>query len=199
MTNLDVAKMRIAFGLVGIVATSLSWTPPAHAATPRPAAGCALVATTAWVIPASRVNAATRLTVTGTSAGPSCARARLNYTITNARGRVLFRQTYQSEAVAPFQEVRTRAQMQAALVDWIKPTNQANFLANLPNWVAGADGPEEREFGFTPAETMTREEYLGIIASRTPTRCYVQGIESINCVIYHGGVVDPFGVQQFPG
>lgn len=89
--------------------------------------------------------------------------------------------------------------MQAALADWILPVNRSNFKAGLPDWLPGADAPVEQEFGFTPAETMTREEYLGIKGDRTPLRCYVQGMESINCVIFHGGVIDPFGLQAFPG
>jgi hypothetical protein len=197
--DFKLGKIMRTFGLVGACVTSLIFVAPAQAVTPKSGASCAMVATTPWAIPASRVNPATRLTITGRSTGPSCAHAGLSYTITNARGRVIFQQRYQADSVAPFLEVRNRVQMQAALIEWIKPTNQVNFLANLPNWPAGADAPVQEEFGFTPAETMTREEYRGIIASRTPTRCYVQGIESINCVIYHDGVIDPFGVQQFPG
>jgi hypothetical protein len=190
--------LGLALVFLGNVAVAI---PPqaaqAQAARPRP--GCNLIAATHWAIPASRDTPATQVRITGRSIGSNCARAGLSYTITNARGRVLFRQTYQAENVAPFGEVRTRTQMQRALADWIKPVNGPTFLANLPNWVAGADAPEEREFGFMPAETMTREDYLGIIRSRSPIRCYVQGIESINCVLYHGGVIDPFGVQSFPG
>jgi hypothetical protein len=178
-----------------IVASLTILVSVAHAAPPR----CDLVSTQNWTIPAMQGSPATTLRVIGRSTGRSCARAALSYTILNARGRVLFRQTHQSQFVAPFAQVRTRSQMRAALTDWIKPVNRANFKAGLPDWLAGADAPEAREFGFTPAETMTREEYLGIKADATPLRCYVQGMESINCVIFHGGVIDPFGIQAFPG
>lgn len=183
-----------AIACAGVASLTVSVS-AAQAAPPR----CDLTSTQNWIIPAMQGSAATTLRVIGRSTGRRCSKAALSYTILNARGRVLFRKNYQSEFVAPFTQVRTRTQMAAALTDWIRPVNRANFKADLPDWLPGADAPVEREFGFTPAETMTREEYLGIKGDRTPLRCYVQGIESINCVIYHGGVVDPFGVQAFPG
>jgi hypothetical protein len=188
-----------AYNLAGLVSALIIGTSALPSTTMAASQGCALTSATNWTIPAARGSAATTLRVIGRSSGRSCAKAALSYTILNARGRVVFRQTYQSDAVATFIGVRTQNQMRGALTDWIRPVNGVSFRANLPDWLVGADGPVEREFGFTPAETMTREEYLGIKGDRTPIRCYVQGIESINCLIYHGGVVDPFGVQQFPG
>jgi hypothetical protein len=168
----------------------------ALAAAPR----CFLQASVNWVIPATTDTPATILRITGTSTGRYCARANLIYTINAVQGQVLFRQTFPPQSVAPFRDVATPSQMRSALRQWVaQPVNRANFKANLPDWLPGADGPVEREFGFTPAETLTREEYLGIKGDSTPLRCFVQGIESINCVIYHGGVVDPFGIQAFPG
>ncbi len=175
-----------------------------QAATPRPATGnsaqnCAVSVAQAWVIPATATTRATRLRVEAFSNGPTCAKAVVVYVIRDASATVLFHEAYQSEFVATTAEARTPAQMRAALTEWTSTGTARQFHASLPNWLAGASAPVQTEFPFMPDEGITRQDYLAIKAARTPALCYVQGMESLNCVIYRNGKVEPFGLQSFPG
>ena len=171
---------------------------PAHAAArasdSAPSPRCTAFASAPWV------NGPTpRLKLEAFSDGPSCAKAVAVITIRNAAGSVLFSHSYIGEVLAPTSGVRTIVQMRAALNSWLQAGRDRSIHANLPNWVAGADEPVDTEFPFMPDETITRADYLAIKANRTPIVCYVQGMESLNCLVYRNGDMEPFGIQTFPG
>jgi hypothetical protein len=133
------------------------------------------------------------------SDGPTCENAVIVYVMRGPNGNVLYQQAHQAQFVATTSTARTRAEMTMALLRWIAPTSTHAFYDNLPDWKEGASSPETKEFGFYPDTAITREDYLRIKSLRLSVRCYVQGMESMNCLIFEQGLFTHFGVQAFPG
>lgn len=69
----------------------------------------------------------------------------------------------------------------------------------LPEWPANADSPQNGEFPFYPAEGVTRDLYNQVRDANVPLYCYVQGMESSNCLALRDGALESVGVQSFPG
>lgn len=90
--------------------------------------------------------------------------------------------------------------MQAALAEWIDPARNTTLQTSsaLPEWPASTEFPTNGEFPFYP-EGFTREAYNALRAAHLPLYCYVQGMESMACIVYGDGGVDKVGVQTFPG
>jgi hypothetical protein len=158
------------------------------------ASRCTTFAATPWV-----GGPTPRLNIEAFSDGPSCAKAVAVFVVRDASGAVLYSDSYQTRFVLPLSEARTRAHMQTALQRWMVGLSSANQNANLPNWLSGASAPVDREFGFTPAEGITRSDYLAVKSGSVPLLCYVQGMESIKCLVYRNGGMEDFGIQAFPG
>jgi hypothetical protein len=140
-----------------------------------------------------------RVRIEAFSDGPSCAKAVAVIVVRDVLGSVLYSDSYQTQFVLPLSEARSRTQLQAALQNWMTGVNGASLKNNLPDWVRGATAPIEKEFGFSPAEGITRDDYLAIKSGRAPLLCYVQGMESIKCLVYRNGGFQDFGIQAFPG
>jgi hypothetical protein len=140
-----------------------------------------------------------RLKIEAFSDGPSCAKAVAVFVVRDAAGTVLYSDSHQTRFVLPLSEARTRAQLQTALQRWMVGISSTNQKNSLPDWPRGAATPVDTEFGFTPAEGITREDYLAVKSGRAPLLCYVQGMESIRCLVYRNGGIDVFGIQAFPG
>jgi hypothetical protein len=132
------------------------------------------------------------------SDGPSCAKAVIVYVVRDSKGRIIYSQSHVSQFVAITRDARTPRQMRAALRDWVSLRNSALTSSSLPDWLPNADGPVPREFGFTPDPSISRATYLAIRASRSPILCYVQGIESLRCLVWRNNQLEPLGIQQFP-
>lgn len=167
---------------------------PAQSAPAQARVRCATYVATPWT-----GGPTPRFKVEAFSDGPTCAKAVAVIVVRDASGTVLYSDSHKTEFVSPLSDAQTRAQLQTALQRWIGGVSGANLRANLPNWNLGAAGPVDTEFGFTPAEGMTREEYLAIKAGRAPLLCYVQGMESLRCLVYRNGGLEIFGIQAFPG
>jgi hypothetical protein len=140
-----------------------------------------------------------RLKIEAFSEGPTCAKAVTVFVVRDASGDVLYSESHQSQFVMPLSDARTRAQMQTALRSWVTSINGASIRAGLPDWRSGAEAPVDQEFGFLPAEGMSRTDYLAIKTGRMPLLCYVQGMESLKCLVYRNGGFEDFGIQLFPG
>jgi hypothetical protein len=176
--------------ILGLAALALIPMAQAQPSAPR----CNVFVSTLWA------NGPTpKLKVEAISDGPSCAKAVITFVVRDNTGKVLHNQSFISEFVATTSEARTPTQMRAALRNWIGIQGGLVTNASLPNWLAGATAPEGREFGFTPDESITRADYLTIRNGRAPILCYVQGIESLNCLVWRNNGLEPFGVQAFPG
>ncbi len=133
------------------------------------------------------------------SNGPSCRKALVVFVIRNLERQILHTQAYQAAQLATFGVVRTRDDMNLALADWTGPGKRENDHDLLTDWPIGANKPIAREFGLIIDPSITRAHYLAIKANRTPYVCYVQGMESMKCLVLQRGVLKPFGIQRFPG
>jgi hypothetical protein len=164
------------------------------AAAPAPTPRCTAYSTATWA-----ASATVRLKLEAFSDGPTCAKSVAVFVVRDSAGTVLYSESHQSEFVMSLAGARNRQQMQAALSDWVRVGKGANFTANLPNWVSGATAPVETEFGFMPNDGITRADYLAVKTSRAPLLCYVQGMESLRCLVYRNNGLEDFGIQSFPG
>jgi hypothetical protein len=92
--------------------------------------------------------------------------------------------------------------MKAALGDWVdQRASTVKTTADLPEWAEGAETPMLGEFTFYPESGMDRETWNAVRAAKAPAFCYVQGMESMACVMLdkESGYVSKLGVQTFPG
>jgi hypothetical protein len=163
-------------------------------ASPRTASRCVVSASTLW-----QDGPTPNLRVEAFSDGPTCAKSVSTIVVRTHTGAVVHNSSYVSEFVLPLSDARTTGDMRTALRHWIGTRGGRFDHAALPNWLATKTEPEPKEFGFIPAEGLSRTDYLAIKANRTPVFCYVQGIESLNCLVWRNNSLQPFGVQQFPG
>jgi hypothetical protein len=155
------------------------------------AAGCAAVAATEWQ--GFNVEASTR--------GPDCARAAVMLVFrASGSGEIARMETHRAMDLMTLASVDDAAAMETALGEWIDQSSpDFATTADLPEWPANAEAPVSGEFPFYPAEGTTREAYDVIRARAAPLFCYVQGMESINCLALVDGDLDSVGVQTFPG
>jgi hypothetical protein len=138
--------------------------------------------------------------VEATTNGPDCARAVATIVVRNASGEALYTESHVASEVMTLHGAGDPSAMQAALGEWVDGSNQpfANTGA-LPAWAANAEAPSNGEFPFYPTEGHTRETWAALRAHADPIFCYVQGMESMACIIYGDGGIEHLGVQTFPG
>jgi hypothetical protein len=132
--------------------------------------------------------------------GADCATAQATIVVADAGGNALYSETYPVEHVAVLMDMASREQMGAALASWIDQNGEMLSTADkLPDWPAGTPQPTSGEFPFYPEENVTRDDYLAARASGAPLFCFVQGMESIVCLILRDGALTKLGAQSFPG
>ena len=74
--------------------------------------------------------------------------------------------------------------MSKALARWLLEARRQPTSEDLPAWKAADTRPGgDQEFPFTVQEGMTRAEYLAVRDANRPMICYVQGIETVACVV----------------
>ena len=94
----------------------------------------------------------------------------------------------------------TRSAMALALAEWVHfAVRRPQTTADLPPWPQTAGHVTESEFPFYPEEWIDEETYLRLSAQRTPMFCYIQGMESLSCLIEFDDRLEKIGVQSFPG
>ena len=144
------------------------------------------------------------------SNGPDCARAVVALVVRDAKGMALYHFMAKAEDVGIFTSlapapVTNVPKMRAALNDWLLAAGNSkqDRLGSFPKWKVGADGPATMppaEFPFTVNSGVSREDYSKWQKDNLPVFCFVQGIESQNCLILtRDGVVKEVGIQSFPG
>lgn len=137
--------------------------------------------------------------IEATTAGPDCARAVATLVVRNSSGEPIYADVHVTSDVMTLATVQDPAAMQTALTEWVDTSNTAMSLTGaLPEWAANADNPGG-EFPFYVGEGYTRESYAAMRAANDPMFCYVQGMESLSCIIYGDGGIEHIGVQAFPG
>jgi hypothetical protein len=140
-----------------------------------------------------------RLRVEAFSDGPNCANAVVVYVVRDAQGKALYTSSFAANSVSLTAGMTSVPAMRRALTDWLRLAQTPYRHENLPAWPINADGPVLSEFPFMPDATIQRLDYLSIKRARTPILCYVQGMESLKCLVYRNGGLEPFGIQSFPG
>lgn len=157
--------------------------------------GCMAVATTPW-----RPLSGVEFSIEARSAGPDCARAVATLVIRDTQGRALWTDARAAEHVMTLKDARDEQSIRAAMAEWIDPASSTmRTTATLPDWPAGAQGPENGEFPFYPEPHLDRESYEDLRRRNTPMFCYVQGMESLACVAFNENRIEKVGVQSFPG
>lgn len=159
-------------------------------------AGCDARATAQW-----STEADPNASIEAVTAGPDCARAVATLVIRNGSGDPLYATTHMPSQVMTLAQAETTNAMQTALQEWIDPASNTTMPTSsaLPEWPANADSPQNGEFPFYPAEGVTRELYNQVRDANVPMYCYVQGMESLNCLALRDGALESIGVQSFPG
>lgn len=143
--------------------------------------------------------------IAATAAGSACDAGIATLTVTDGAGATLYTGQHQIEPMTStvFAESKTPQKLEAALADWIDPqgATQMRTTAALPDWPAGAEGPDAGEFPFYPEEGMSRDLWLRLRAQDKPLYCFVQGGESMLCLALDAAanMLTPVGVQTFPG
>jgi len=167
-----------------------------QAATQNADAGCAMSVSTPW-----RPLSGTEFTIEAGTMGADCAKAVATIVVRNVQGEVLWAEAHQTEHVMLLAPARDPAAMRMALSEWIAPETNTTMQTTgaLPEWPANADSPQNGEFPFYVNEGETRENYNAIRDANTPMYCYVQGMESLNCLALRDGALQSVGAQAFPG
>lgn len=175
---------------VAVVCAS-ACTPVGNEENATAGSGCTAAAATTWQ----------GLNVEAFARGPDCARAAVTLVFrAAASGEITRMETHRAMDVMTLASVTDTAGMETALAEWIDQTNpEFASSANLPDWPENAEMPMRGDFPFLPTEGTTREAYNVIRTRAAPLFCYVQGMESINCLALVDGDLDSIGVQTFPG
>jgi hypothetical protein len=132
--------------------------------------------------------------------GPDCERAVATLVIRDNSGAPAYIEAHIASQVMTLAGVSDVAAMQTALDEWVNTANpQFASSAALPDWPANAESPASGEFPFYVSEGIDRVTYLDTRSRDVPMFCYVQGMESLNCVALDNGGIASLGVQTFPG
>lgn len=154
-------------------------------------AGCDARSTASWVAGDATYS------VEAATSGPDCARAVGTFVVRDSSGVPVYAEAHLAQHVMMLSHADDTAAMQTALTEWT--TIQAQTSSQLPEWPANAQYPVSGEFPFYPIEGLDRAAYEAVRASNLPTLCYVQGMESLNCLVLEDGGFNAIGVQTFPG
>jgi hypothetical protein len=155
------------------------------AAVPAQAAGnCSASASRAWL---------GGTTIEAFAQGPTCEKAVVTLVIRNMAGNPLFMQAHDTAFLMNFTQApaANAKALGVTLKDWI---SGGGFMTSADRLVL--DG----EFPFTVNEGVGKATLAKYRKEKMPLFCYIQGMESGNCVVLDkdGAVVD-LGVQSFPG
>jgi hypothetical protein len=145
--------------------------------------------------PAENIN----VVVEAASLGATCADAVATIVARDENG-VLWTQAYPVSHVMVLVGANNESAMRVALGDWIDSSNQTFATSSaLPDWPQGSDLPVSGEFPLYVDASLDRTDYLALRERDVPVFCYVQGMESQNCLAYENGLLTPIGLQTFPG
>ena len=187
-------KVSFAYALLTLLAIAVVSVMAVTVAPTQAATGCDLSAGTVWAPPKQRP-----LRVEAFSHGPSCDKAVVVVVVRGSDGAPLWVDSRTGSFVALFAGITSPAEMKKTLAVWIRQDHMFRSSANLPAWPPGADQPVAGEFPFYVEEGLDRDGYQAIRAARVPVFCYVQGMESMACVVLKDGGMQKVGVQSFPG
>jgi hypothetical protein len=156
------------------------------------------------------ISSKTRLTIDAAALGSDCKRTVVVIVVRDSKDQVKYTLSMAAEDNAIFSSlvdapVTNTMNMRAALGEWIDAglSSKKNRLSQYLEWKAGAEGPAENppaEFPFTVNSDVSRETYEKWRKQNLPVFCFVQGMESIRClVLTTEGTISEVGIQSFPG
>jgi hypothetical protein len=161
----------------------------------RPAAYCNAAVDGEWASASGQ-----RFRVEATTSGPTCRQSAALMIVRNTAGDVVWTDARPAALVAGLNTPTTRTPMTSALRDWIELAARGQTTADLPPWPHREPGPTSSSgFEFEPEPWINREHYLAMRARAEPMFCYVQGLESLACLVEQDGRLEKIGVQAFPG
>ncbi|MBN8606027.1 MAG: hypothetical protein J0L81_03845 [Caulobacterales bacterium] len=155
--------------------------------------GCDARGVGAWNIGAETFS------VEGATSGPDCTRAVATLVVRNASGEPVWADAHIAADIMVLAPAHDIAAMNTALGEWTANGTAMQSTTALPEWPPNADSPQNGEFPFYLNEGYTRESYNAMRAANYPMFCYVQGMESMRCIIHGESGVEWIGVQSFPG
>ena len=156
--------------------------------------GCDAGAWAPWAVP--------RLGVHRTEAfshGGNCANAVVMIVVRGPNGAPLWSDSMPSAQLMTFAGIKSPREMPQALGEWLRQSHLFKSSADLPPWKKGETAPTSGEFAFYPDASIDRDAYEKTRSARVPVFCYVQGMESLACVVLEDGGMTKLGLQTFPG
>ena len=159
----------------------------------RPTAFCDAEASSVWHGANDQI-----YTVTTSTTGPTCAHSVALLIVRNANGEVVWTDAIPAAHVRGLNTPATRTPMADALRHWIGSGAQGT-TADLPPWPNANEPPSNAGFEFDPEPWVSRATYLSMREHREPMFCYVQGMESLACLVERWGRLEKVGVQAFAG
>ena len=131
--------------------------------------------------------------------GPQCKGGVGTIVLRAPNGKVVWVDAMPTDDLFVFDQAKSGNKMGPAAVDWLTQSHSFKTTADFPAWKKGADSPVAGEFPFYPDDSVDQATYEDIRAKKQAVFCYVQGMESINCLALVDGDLDSIGVQTFPG
>lgn len=177
--------------IVGALALLAACTPAEEAE--LMSEGCDARGVGAWTIGSENFS------VEANTTGPDCARAVATFVIRNTGGEPIWAEAHLPAHIMTLASAHDPAAMNTALAEWTTNSSMMQSTSALPEWAANATSPQSGEFPFYLNDGYTRESYAAMRAANYPMFCYVQGMESLSCLIYGDGGIEQIGVQTFPG
>ncbi|WP_417478815.1 hypothetical protein [Maricaulis maris] len=117
-------------------------------------------------------------------------RVRATLTLVASDGEIRFQRQYPTDEVM----------LLASPADGDMPTRLGYWLAAFEDLDNTTHIPgEDAEFPFLPAEGLTDADINALRAEARDMACYVQGLESANCLVRDGKDVREIGLMLFPG
>ena len=189
-------KNLAALCLAALLAASCASTPAASAESGvGVGAACNTQATTEWRGANSRVFRATAST-----SGANCAQSVVLLIVRDNSGHVVWTDALVAAHVMGLNEPRTRIEMTRALADWVGlPVQRLQMTASLAPWAQTSGQRGESEFPFRPEEWIDEHLYERLAGEANPMFCYVQGMESLACLVEFDDRLEKIGIQSFHG
>lgn len=177
-------------GLAAAIAVAAAFVPASLSAEPG---ACSTRHTEAWKAGGAA------FTVDAFADGPTCELAVATIVIRGADGVPLWSEAYPASQVMVLAGQPDVSTMQQALFDWTLQDGSKPTSKSLPEWKAGADMPVLGDFPFYLEEGIDRDAYAAIRKADLPMYCYIQGMESMACLVLQDGGLTKVGAQSFPG
>lgn len=117
-------------------------------------------------------------------------RVRATLTLVNSDGEIVFQRQYPTDEVMLLASPED-GDMPTRLGYWLAAFEDLDNTRQIP-------GPTT-EFPFYPAEGLTDADINALRAEGRDMACYIQGMESANCLVREGKDVREVGLMLFPG